>query len=71
MTTGMTTEIADVSQRQPLDDWKIRPKALTNGKLRREQLMLLEAARACCRDSVLRRQTDQTYIPSSEVLSTD
>ena len=28
ITTGRTTEIAEVSQRLPLDDWKIGPKAL-------------------------------------------
>ena len=44
---------------------KIGPKALTNGKLRREQLMLLEAAIACWGDSVLRRPTEQTNLPSS------
>ena len=32
ITTGRTTEIAEVLRRQPLDDWKIGPKALTNGK---------------------------------------
>ena len=41
--TGRTTEIAEVSRRQPLEYWKIGPKVLTNGKLRREQLMLLES----------------------------
>ena len=53
ITTGRTTEIAEVSRRQPLDDWKIGPKALANGKQRREKLMRLEAAIACCRDSAL------------------
>ena len=28
ITTGRTKEIAELSQRQPLDDWKIGPKAL-------------------------------------------
>ena len=41
--TGRTTEIAEVSRRQPLEYWKIGPTVLTNGKLRREQLMLLES----------------------------
>ena len=36
-------EIAEVSRRQPLEYWKIGPEVLTNGKLRREQLMLLES----------------------------
>ena len=36
-------EIAEVSRRQPLEYWKIGPTVLTNGKLRREQLMLLES----------------------------
>ena len=36
-------EIAEVSRRQPMEYWKIGPKVLTNGKLRREQLMLLES----------------------------
>ena len=43
ITTGRTTEIAEVSRRQPLEYWKIGPKVLTNGKLRREQLMLSES----------------------------
>ena len=43
ITTGRTTEIAEVSRRQPLEYWKIGPEVLTNGKLRREQLMLLES----------------------------
>ena len=43
ITTGRTTEIAEVSRRQPLEYWKIGPKVLANGKLRREQLMLLES----------------------------
>ena len=43
ITTGRTTEIAGVSRRQPLEYWKIGPEVLTNGKLRREQLMLLES----------------------------
>ena len=34
--TGRTTEIAEVSRRQPLDVWKTGPEVLTNGKLRRE-----------------------------------
>ena len=34
--TGRTTEIAEVSGRQPLDVWKTGPEVLTNGKLRRE-----------------------------------
>ena len=69
ITTGRTTEIAEVSRGQPLDDLKIGPKVLTNGKLRQEQLMLLEAARTGRRDSVLRCPTEQTILPSSEVLS--
>ena len=32
----VSTEIAEVSQRQPLDVWKTGPEVLTNGKLRRE-----------------------------------
>ena len=32
ITTGRTTEIAEISQRQPLDDWKIGSKVLTNGE---------------------------------------
>ena len=43
ITTGRTTEIAEVSRRQPLEYWKIGPKVLTIGKLRPEQLMLLES----------------------------
>ena len=34
--TGRTTEIAEVSRRQPMDVWKTGPEVLTNGKLRRE-----------------------------------
>ena len=29
-------QIAEVSRRQPLEYWKIGPKVLSNGKLRRE-----------------------------------
>ena len=36
-------EIAEVSRRQPLEYWKIGPKVLANGKLRREQLTPLES----------------------------
>ena len=41
ITTGRTLVIAEVSRRQPLEYWKIGPKVLANGKLRREQLMLV------------------------------
>ena len=64
VTTGRTTEIAEVSRRQSMEYWKIGPKVLTNGKLRREQLMLLE--------SMLQGFCSETSNgPSSEVLSKD
>ena len=34
--TERTTEIAEVSRRQPLDVWKTGPEVLTNGKRRWE-----------------------------------
>ena len=53
--------IAEVSQRLPLDDWKIGPTALDQWEAEAGQLMLLEAAIACYSDSVRRSGVQSSH----------